>query len=139
MKYSAVALLLAVALSSQALDSEDRSPFDGRWDAIVSCENTPDALGYVYKFPALVKNGVLHAEKGTKGKAGWLHLEGEILADGSARIDAEGRVGASEVATGHRPVGTQYAYHIEAKFSENSGNGKRVEGRSCSFAFTRTR
>jgi hypothetical protein len=35
-------------------------------------------------------------------------------------------------AVGGRPAGTEYGYHIEAKFSKDSGTGKRVEGRACS-------
>jgi hypothetical protein len=36
-------------------------------------------------------------------------------------------------------VATQYGYHIEAKFSEDSGNGKRVEGRACTVTFEKKR
>jgi hypothetical protein len=86
-----------------------------------------------------VKDGVLHAEKGTKGKPGWLQVDGKILSDGSARLYADGLVGASETAVGQRPAGTRYGYHIEAKFSGDSGTGKRVEGRACSITFDRKR
>ena len=125
---------LAVAL---AASGDGR--FDGAWDTVLSCENTAGAMGYSFKFPSTVKDGVLHGEKGTKGKAGWLQLDGEILADGSAKIYADGLVGASEVAVGGRPAGTEYGYHIEAKFSGESGTGKRVEGRACSVTFAKKR
>jgi hypothetical protein len=111
--------------------------FDGTWDTILSCENAAGALGYSFKFPSLVKDGTLHGEKGNKGRPGWLQLDGKILAEGSANIYADGLVGASEVAVGHQPRGTQYGYHIAAKFSEDSGIGKRVEGRPCSVTFTK--
>jgi hypothetical protein len=114
-------------------------PFDGSWDTVLSCENAAGALGYSFKFLSIVKDGTLHGEKGAKGKPGWLQLDGKILADGSAKIYADGLVGASEVAVGRRPVGTEYGYHIQAKFSEESGTGKRVEGRPCSVTFTRKR
>ena len=106
----------------------------------LSCEKPGhDAQGYSFKFPSIVKDGVLHAEKGTKGKPGWLQLDGKLQTDGSAKIYADGLVGAAEAAVGHRPVGTEYGYHIEARFSANSGTGRRVEGRSCSVTFARKR
>jgi hypothetical protein len=129
---------LAGALTGpQVLPAAGDGPFDGTWDTVLSCENTAGALGYSFKFPSMVKDGMLHGEKGKKGKPGWLQLDGKILPDGSANIYADGLVGAAEVAIGHRPAGTQYGYHIEAKFSEESGTGKRVEGRPCSVTFTK--
>lgn len=86
-----------------------------------------------------MKDGALHAEKGEKGKPGWLQLDGKILRDGTASIYADGLVGAAETAVGARPAGTQYGYHIEARFSGESGTGKRVEGRACSVTFDRKR
>jgi hypothetical protein len=140
--FSPLPILFAVAVILTApaiLRAAGDGPFDGTWDTVLSCENTAGAMGYSFKFPSIVKGGVLHGEKGIKGKPGRLQLDGKILSDGSAKIYADGLVGASEVAVGHRPVGTQYGYHIEAKFSAESGNGKRVEGRPCSVTFDRKR
>jgi len=131
------ALVLAAGAVLCAASGDTR--FDGKWDTVLSCENTAGALGYSFKFPSAVKDGALHGEKGSKGKPGWLQLDGKIAADGSAKLYADGLVGASEVAVGRRPVGTQYGYHIDAKFAEESGAGTRVEGRPCSVAFTRKR
>jgi hypothetical protein len=131
---------LAVTLTPLSIiPAATRGRFDGTWDTVLSCENAAGAIGYSFKFPSIVKEDVLHGEKGTKGKPGWLQLDGKILSDGAAKIYADGLVGASEAAVGRRPAGTQYGYHIEAKFSEESGTGKRVEGRACSVTFTRTR
>jgi hypothetical protein len=144
-KQSGFAVLLRFAVLIVAsgipgvLHAAGDGPFDGSWDTVLSCENAAGALGYSFKFLSIVKDGTLHGEKGAKGKPGWLQLDGKILADGSAKIYADGLVGASEVAVGRRPVGTEYGYHIEAKFSEESGTGKRVEGRPCSVTFTRKR
>jgi len=82
---------------------------------------------------------VLHGEKGDQGKAGWLQIDGKIASDGSADLYADGLVGAKEFAVGRRPAGTRYGYHIDAKFSGDSGTGKRVEGRPCSVTFTRNK
>jgi hypothetical protein len=131
----ALPLMFALALTLAAADA----PFDGTWDTVLSCENTAGAQGYSFKFSSVIKDGVLHAEKGTKGKPGWLQLDGKVLPDGAAKLYADGLVGAAEAAIGHRPAGTQYGYHIEAKFAEDSGTGKRVEGRSCSVTFDRKR
>jgi hypothetical protein len=128
-------MLFALAILGVAAGSR----FEGTWDTVLSCENAAGAVGYSFKFPSIVKDGVLHGDKGTKGKPGWLQLDGKILSDGAANIYADGLVGASEAAVGHRPAGTQYGYHIEAKFTEDSGTGKRVEGRACSVTFTRKR
>ena len=119
--------------------SAEDFPFDGAWDTVLSCENSAGALGYSFKFESLVKRGVLHGEKGAQGKPGWLQLDGKILTGGEAKLYADGLAGASDAAVGHRPAGTRYGYHIDAKFSEDSGTGKRVEGRSCSVDFSRKR
>ena len=136
-------MLFAIAVTLVAFAvlraSPAHGPFDGTWDTVLSCENAGGAMGYSFKFPSIVKDRVLHGEKGTKGKPGWLQLDGKIQADGAADIYADGLVGAPEAAVGRRPAGTQYGYHIDAKFSEESGTGKRVEGRACSVTFSRKR
>ncbi len=141
MIFSAATKLLAllVTLTPFALPAAADGRFDGTWETIVSCENAAGALGYSFKFSSVVKDGTLHGEKGTKGKPGWFQLDGKVLADGDAKIYADGLVGASEAAVGHVPAGTEYGYHVEAKFSEESGSGKRVEGRPCTVTFSRKR
>lgn len=136
MPLAGLALAMAVLpLGSLRADSDTR--FDGAWETILSCENAGRALGYSYKFQSSVKNGTLHGERGVKGKPGWLQLDGVILTDGSADLYAQGLVGAAETAVGRRPAGTDYGYHVDAKFSGDAGAGKRVEGRACSVTFTR--
>lgn len=129
----------ALAFLTAVLGAATGSRFDGIWDTVLSCENAGSAMGYSFKFPSIVKDGVLHGEKGTKGKPGWLQLDGKILSDGTSNIYADGLVGAADAAVGHRPAGTQYGYHIDAKFSDDAGTGKRVEGRACSVTFTKKR
>lgn len=132
-------LALAISLTAFAVPAAAEGRFDGTWETIVSCENASGALGYSYKFSSIVKDSVLHGEKGTKGKPGWFQLDGKVQADGSAKFYADGLVGASEAAVGHIPAGSEYGYHVDAKFSEDSGTGKRVEGRPCSVTFTKKR
>jgi hypothetical protein len=131
-----LSILVSLVLVPVAFAADD-THFDGTWDTVISCENAGGALGYSFKFPSVVKDSVLLGSKGTKGKPGYLQVYGKISSDGSAKLYADGLIGASEVAVGHRPVGTQYGYHIEANFMDTSGTGKRVEGRPCSVTFTK--
>lgn len=126
--------LLAVRAAHSA---ESANRFDGEWDTVLSCPNSNGALGYSFEFPSVVKEGHLHGEKGVKGQPGWLQLDGPISIDGLGTLYANGLVGASEAAVGHRPPGTQYGYHIDVQFKDDSGKGHRIEGRPCSVAFTR--
>ena len=135
MRLSAILVLATLALVSLCV-AEDH-PFDGAWDTSASCENAAGALGYSYRFDSIVKDDVLHGERGDRGKPGWFQLDGKIAPDGTARFYADGLVGASETAVGHRRAGTRYNYHVEAKFSGDSGTGKRVEGRPCTVEFKR--
>lgn len=135
MRFPAIVPAATLALVSVCV-ADERS-FDGAWDTTVSCENAAGALGYSFRFDSMVKGGVLHGEKGNKGKPGWFQLDGKIDSEGKARFYADGLVGASEVAVGHRPAGTSYGYHVDASFSGNSGTGKRVEGRACTIDFKR--
>jgi len=128
--------ILVICLSAASAE-DDTKRFDGTWDTTVSCSNTAGALGCSYQFTSTVKDGVLHGEKGDKGKPGWFQLDGKILPDGTMKIYAKGLVGAEEVAVGHRPRGSAFGYHVEGKFSEKEGTGKRVEGRPCEVDFAK--
>jgi hypothetical protein len=133
-----VATMLSVLAYSGAAQSDDNAKrFDGSWDTILSCSNAAGALGYSFEFLSTVKDGALHGEKGTKGEPGWLQVDGTIPPDGHASLYATGLVGASEVAVGHRPPGTQYGYHVDAEFADSSGKGHRVEGRPCMVTFNK--
>ena len=128
-------VLLFAAGAARA--DEPQARFDGMWTTVVSCSVAAGALPYSYEFPSTVKNNVLHGERGVKGAPGWLQLNGRILADGSADISARGLVGKERAAVGERPPGTPYSYHIDARFSDNSGTGHRVKGRTCTVSFNR--
>ena len=117
--------------------AESANHFDGKWDTILSCPNSSGALGYSFEFPSLIKESVLHGEKGVKGQPGWLQLDGPVSPDGTANLYASGLVGAAEMAVGRRPPGTQYAYHLDVQFDGSAGKGQRVEGRPCTVDFRR--
>src|SRR5579871_810428 len=135
MRFSVILVLATLSLAS--LSVADEHPFDGTWETTVSCENAAGALGYSYRFDSIVKDDVLHGDKGDKGKPGWFQLDGKIAPGGTARFYADGLVGASETAVGHVRAGTRYNYHVDAHFSADSGTGKRVEGRPCTVELKR--
>jgi hypothetical protein len=132
-----LAICIVLTFLSSAYAADDAARFDGTWDTTVSCTNTDGALGYSFQFTSTVKDGVLHGEKGTAGKPGWLQLQGNVQPDGTAKIYAKGLVGAQEYAVGHRPKGSEYGYHIVGKFADKEGSGKRVEGRPCDVTFAK--
>jgi hypothetical protein len=134
------ALLCALLAATLPVGTRAEAPnrhFDGAWDTILACVNFQGALGYSFEFVSIVKDGVLHGEKGEPGQAGWLSLDGHILDDGSANLYVQGLVGAAPYAVGQRPAGSAYGYHLDSKFSDASGKGTRVEGRPCSATFTK--
>lgn len=131
-------ILCAVGISAQSNEKAgNTTQFDGFWQTTLSCANSHGALGYSFRFPSTVKNGVLHGEKGTPHEAGWLQIDGSLNSDGVADLYVEGLVGASAAAVGQRPAGTAYGYHVEARFSSDRAEGHRIEGRPCSVIFTR--
>jgi hypothetical protein len=134
----AVVLALCVAgIGARADEKAGKTPFDGVWQTTLSCENSHGALGYSFRFASTVKDGTLHGEKGTAHEAGWLSIDGTLTLDGAADLYVDGLVGASAAAVGQRPAGTQYGYHVAARFTADRGEGHRVEGRPCTVIFTR--
>lgn len=132
-----IAIAILVFSVGAAFADDSASPFDGTWNTVLTCPNSYGALGYVFQFPSVVKDGVLHGEKGVKDESGWLEIDGKIGSDGKAMLYADGLVGGAQFAVGHQAKGTQYNYHIDATISGQSGSGHRVEGRPCTFEFTK--
>jgi hypothetical protein len=94
------------------------------------------ALAYVYHFSAEIKNGVLHGERETRGKAGWFELNGSIGADETAILHANALTGPEKYnfqyqGTGpvHAQAGRPYADEVAAQFIGRHGNSKRIGDR----------
>jgi hypothetical protein len=134
MKKKTIALLLLFL--SPALHAADTPRFDGAWDATLSCPKSPDgAKAYSFEFDVLVKNGVLHGERGVEGKPGWMTLDGPIKEDGSAALLAEGITNFSEYAINHVQKGTPYKHAVSAQFEDKHGRGNWITVRTCDFTF----
>jgi hypothetical protein len=137
MRLAILVSVAAVASFSATQGQAASSPFDGAWTTTVTCPNGEGVLGYSFDVPTTIKNGVVHGQRMSPGEPGYLVLDGPIAPDGSAKLYAKGLVGASEVALGHAPVGTDYGYHVDAHFEAGKGRGTRVEGRPCELVFER--
>jgi hypothetical protein len=134
----ALAVVLALVLLPCLSLAADAQGFDGSWLTTVSCDAARDALGYSYQFVSIVRSGSLHGLYGTEGQPSSLKIDGTIAPDGTSRLYAIGRTGSKEYVPGRdTPRGTQYSYNIEAHFAGAAGTGRRIEGRPCTFAFTR--
>jgi hypothetical protein len=133
-----VPAVLTLVLFCGLSAAPDAQNFDGSWLTTVSCDAARDALGYSYQFVSIVKNGLLHGLYGTEGEPSSLKIDGTIASDGTGRLYAIGRTGSKEYVPGRdTPRGTQYSYNIEAHFAGATGSGRRIEGRPCTFAFTK--
>jgi hypothetical protein len=113
--------------------SSDRTHFDGSWVMTISCETAAGAQGYSIQTPAQVKNGVFHGQRASEGQPNWVTVDGTIQLDGSAELFVQGVTTAAAYTVGNLPAGSNYAYHIVARFEDASGTGRRQELRPCTF------
>ena len=131
---------LSATAVAQPSGSASITGFDPPSQATMTCPDNTEksaARGYKRQFPAQVKNGVLQGEIGVAESAGWLRIEGPIGADGSARLDANGRTGDPDHAVQHPPPSSPYSFHIDARFEVARGSGRRLAQRVCNFVFER--
>jgi hypothetical protein len=128
---------VAQASAPGAPTAESPARFDGTWSAILSCAPAAGAVPYRYKLSTIIKQNILHGERGVEGTPGWLELDGRIGPDGLAYLEARGLVGRPRAAVGDLPTGTPYHYRIEATFADSTGSGHRVNVRGCTVAFSK--
>jgi hypothetical protein len=60
-------------------------------------------------------------------------VDGPIQLDGSAELFVQGGATPAAYTVGNLPAGSNYAYHIVARFEDARGTGTRQELRPCSF------
>jgi len=105
--------------------------FDGAWSIteIGHEYKNPDGsvtLSGVRHFRATVKNGILHAESGVRGVAGWFELNGTISTNGMADLRANGLTGNPVYTPGHAPPSTPVEYEVTAHFDKLRATGKSM-------------
>jgi len=134
-----LSVLLAAAIATTLPHAgHAATPFDGTWSVVQDCPTAPDgARGYKWLYDAVVKDGNLVGEYGTKGKPSSLTLTGTIAADGTARLAASGLTGESDRTVGYMQSGSKFYFTVDAKFSGTKGTGSRLAGRTCNFTFTK--
>jgi hypothetical protein len=117
--------------------------FDGTWRTKLTCPPKGNTEGYTWQFPSVIQNSNFRGEHGTAGEKGYLLLEGQIHADGSAKLSASGIVTSRKYARGvFAHGGADYSYDVKAQFKETEGTGVRSEGlgivgRPCTFEFVK--
>jgi hypothetical protein len=60
--------------------------FDGNWQTKLTCPPKGNTEGYTWILPSVIQNSNFRGEHGTAGEKGYLLLEGQIKADGSAKL-----------------------------------------------------
>jgi len=134
-----IAAVGAVALLPGASIAGNK--FDGNWITHLSCEAHGQTPAYKWDFPSTIKDDVFHGQHGEQDGPGYLVIDGTIADDGSAKLDAKGKVVTQQHAHGVFAMkGDNYSYKIKAQFTGTKGTGTRDEGagilgRSCTFEF----
>ena len=116
---------------------------DGAWMTTLTCPAKGNTEGYTWKIPSVIENSNFRAEHGVAGQPGYLIIEGPIKKDGSAKLTANGTVGAKEYARGvFVREGADYSYDVNAQFKDTTGTGTKgqglgIVGRTCTFDFVK--
>lgn len=135
-------VLLPALLFANAASASGQH-FDGSWDTTLTCPSKGNTEGYTWHFVSVIRNNVLHGERGDADQPGYFALDGRISEDGGARLTGNGIVASRDYARGvfaHK--GESYSYDIKAQFNATRGTGTRnaglgVVGRPCTFDFVR--
>jgi hypothetical protein len=125
-----------------ALWAQSAGSFDGAWTTSMACDASEHMPAYQWTFASTISNGVFHGQHGQEGGPGYMVIDGPIKPDGTAKLHAKGTVQSGKAGLVTQLKGNKYDYNVEAKFTGNSGTGKRDEGigmlgRPCSFTFTK--
>jgi hypothetical protein len=129
---AAMVILLSVTSGARA------ASFDGTWSVLQTCDATKEgARGYTWRYDADVKGGRLVGQYRNKGQSPSLTLQGQIQADGTATLQADGISGDSDHNINFAPPQTPISFRVSAKFEGNKGSGARLGSRTCKFTFTK--
>jgi hypothetical protein len=128
--------------------AQGTTKFDGSWEVTLDAKAYKNADGstaqpWVIHFAAMVKNGVLHGEHGTRGQPSFYELSGKIEAVGTANLRIDEITGAqkynfSNTQKGPAGKGVPYSYQVSAHFDEKHGTGKSTgDSRTRVFTFVK--
>ena len=136
-------VLASFCASGSSAQGGTAGPFDGRWSAVLTCADTTDrnglVKGYQYTFGVSIQDGVVKGEYGAPGSPASLSIVGQVAADGTLEIAANGQTGRSEYSIGKLAQGTHYSYTMRGRLSGSSGQATRREVRPCTAVLTRAR
>jgi hypothetical protein len=143
----AISLFLSGWSNLQAA-APGQTKFDGSWQVTLDAKEFKNADGskalpWVIQFPATIKNGSLHGERGTRGKSEFYELTGTVEADGTANLRIDEITGSqkyniSESAKAPAGKGVSYSYQVAAHFNERRGTGKSTsDQRTRIFTFVK--
>jgi hypothetical protein len=133
---AASVVFLGLAVSPPA--AAQASSFDGKWNVTQECQGAPGgARGFTWRYDAIVKDGNLIGQYGTKGQPSSLTLTGKIQPDGVATLAATGLSGHSDYTAGFEQTGSRFSYPVSARFEAKRGTGLRSQGRTCTFTFVK--
>ena len=127
--------LAVFVVSLAASNAIAQSAYDGRWTVNLTCADVQTskglARGYTYNFAVDVKNGQLDGRFDEPTPPSFLHFAGEVAADGTLFIRADGLSGLPDATVGKVARGTPYRYTMKGKLDGNAGKAERVELRPC--------
>lgn len=136
-------LLIAAACAGIGLAQAQpaATPFDGRWQVTLTCDDlkTANSLvkGYTFVFPAQIAGGQLTGQRGDPGQASSITMSGTVDTDGAAAINVDGRTGKPEYVVGRLQPSSPYSYHMKGSFTPTEGKASRLEVRPCTAVFVR--
>ena len=132
---------VTTAVQAQADATAMPGPYDGAWWATLHCPDTTDrqgtVKGYDWAFPVQVDRGRLEGRYGSEGMPSSLHWTGEVAADGTLEIRADGRSGSTDYAVGRVATGSRYTYTMGGHLDAARGQAARREIRPCAATFVR--
>jgi hypothetical protein len=101
-----------------------------------TCADMAGAKGYSLTYAMEVRNGTVSSQRGPKGAPASSSLTGQVGADGTATLRLDGLTGPSVYNLGGTAAGSPYSFDIVGTLQGDTGSGRRLQGRSCTFAFT---
>ena len=139
---NAVRLVVVYALVFLPGASIAGERYDGNWLTHLACEAHGQTPAYKWEFPSTVKDSNFYGQHGEEGGPGYLVIEGKIADDGSAKLNAKGKVTQNHAHGVFAMKGDNYSYAIKAQFEDTKGTGTRDEGagilgRPCTFEFVK--